>query len=96
MGCFVKKENNQEIDTYPEIIRKRINFDGRPHNTPIYIYKLVKVYPRFALYQNQKFTSIYETMKKEELKNEQMVEIVSKGDFFESEFYDVWDDESGE
>lgn len=88
---FVKtKIEKEKIEKFPDRIEKKINCGGRILTTTLYEYELVKVYPRFALYKNLKFENIKETITKEELRNSN-IRIISKGDFFESEFFDVWE-----
>ena len=93
MNYFEKKKENIELETYPQMIKKRINFDGRPRPdiAKKYIYELVKVYPKFALYKNKTFENIRETITKKELKNKYEIEIISEGDFFEDEYFDIWE-----
>lgn len=88
---FVKaKIEEKKIEKFPDRIEKKINCGGRIITTTLYEYGLIKVYSRFALYKNLKFENIKETITKEELKNSN-IKIISKGNFFESEFFDVWE-----
>lgn len=94
---YVKVNSNKKITAiYPEEIRKQTNFDGRTHKTVKHTYKLIKVYPYFALYQNSDFENIMEAIDKFELKNNTDIEIISKGDYFEDEYYDIWECEENE
>lgn len=91
MSYFEKKKEDVELDVYPQIIKKRINYEGRQGIGDVFTYELVKVYPKFALYKNKTFENIKETINKMELKNKFEIEIVSDGDFFENEYYDIWE-----
>lgn len=78
---------------YPKEIRKRTYLDGRVHRLKKHVYYLVGIYTNFAVYQNSDFPEIKEALDKFELKNDEDIEIISKGDFFEDDYFDIWEDE---
>lgn len=88
------KNKNYAKDKYPNEIRKQTFFDGRVHRCAKHIYSLVEVYPNFAIYKNNDFPEIKETLDKFELKNNKEIEIISKGDFFEDDYFDIWEEET--